>query len=128
MSSGIDSFAVSVRRLVEFCCRRGDIDFRFTPSPTAIEGIEGHSLLYRQRPASYQREFAVEYQQRHNGISLLLRGRADGFDPDRGLVEEIKTCRVDPTDIPKGPRALHRAQGMVYAALIARQQIGRAHV
>ncbi|WP_170287472.1 ATP-dependent DNA helicase [Halioglobus maricola] len=114
--------AVTVRDLVAFCHRRGDIDHRFTPSPTAAQGIEGHQRIYRRRPESYRREFPVEYRRQFGDISLLVRGRADGYDPDIGLVEEIKTCRVDPEDIPATISQLHMAQAKTYAAIIARAE------
>ena len=64
--------SVSVRDLVAFCHRAGDIDHRFTPSPTAEEGTEGHQKIYRRRPASYLREHPVEYRHRQGDIQ---RGR-----------------------------------------------------
>ena len=114
--------AVAVRELVAFCHRTGDIDHRFTPSPTAREGIAGHQRVYASRPASYQREFTVSYQYLHADISLLLRGRADGYDPELAMVEEIKTCRVPFADIPESVAQQHMAQARIYAALIALQE------
>ena len=93
MSNTSESWTVSVRDLAEFCCRSGDIDFRFTPSPTAAEGIEGHQHIYRQRSADYQAEYSVAEVFGLEFGELEVRGRADGFDPVAGLVEEIKTCR-----------------------------------
>jgi DNA excision repair protein ERCC-2 len=115
-------FAVSVRDLVAFCYRRGDIDHRYTPSPSAEQGTEGHQRVYRRRPQSYEPEFTVNHVHQEQGVTLRLRGRADGFDPVQGLVEEIKTCRVDPASIPEAVHQLHLAQGRVYAALIAAQE------
>jgi hypothetical protein len=37
------SYSVAVRALCEFSAKVGDLDLRFTPSPTAQEGIEGTS-------------------------------------------------------------------------------------
>mgnify|MGYP001827272317 FL=1 len=72
-------FNVSVRDLVAFCHRSGDIDHRYTPSPTAEQGMEGHSRIYRRRAASYQREHSVQYEHQQGSCRLLLRGRADGL-------------------------------------------------
>ncbi len=117
-----DQLAVSVGALVRFCCRSGDIDHRLRPSSTAQEGSEGHQRIYRRRPASYLPEYSVSYQSRLEGLPLLLRGRADGYDPEQGLVEEIKTCRVEPGTLPEALTRSHLAQGRIYAALIAREQ------
>jgi len=112
-------FCVTVRDLVAFCYRRGDIDHRYTPSPTAEQGMEGHARVYRRRAASYQREYPVSYRYHKAGQELLLRGRADGYDPQAGMLEEIKTCRGDPARIPDAVSRLHLAQARIYAAIIA---------
>ncbi len=108
--------------LARFCHRRGDIDHRFTPSPTAAQGIAGHQRLFASRPASYRSEYGVEYRHLEPGLALTLRGRADGYDSEQSLVEEIKTCRVDPATIPEAVSRLHLSQGRLYAAIIAAQQ------
>ncbi|MCB2069152.1 MAG: ATP-dependent DNA helicase [Ottowia sp.] len=110
---------VTVHELVAFCHRSGDIDHRFTPSPTGVQGIAGHQQVYRRRPASYRSEYPVEYRHRRDDMVLVLRGRADGYDPDSGLVEEIKTCRVNPAHIPPAASRMHLAQARLYAAIIA---------
>jgi DNA excision repair protein ERCC-2 len=115
-------FAVAVTDLVRFCHRSGDIDHRFRPSPTGPDGIAGHRRLYARRPDSYRREYPVEYVHEADDLRLILRGRADGYDPRARLVEEIKTCRVAPDTIPSAVAGLHLAQGLLYAALIAREQ------
>lgn len=122
MSAGADRWRTTVRQVVEFCCRTGDIDFRFTPSPTAIQGIEGHQQLYRKRPDTYQSEFAVSERFATHGIDLELRGRADGYDASTSMLEEIKTCRVSLEEIPAATKRLHRSQALAYAALIARSE------
>ncbi|MGB1140261.1 MAG: hypothetical protein ACPG1A_05135, partial [Halioglobus sp.] len=114
--------ALSVTDLARFCHRSGDIDHRFTPSPTGAQGIAGHQRIYRRRPATYQDEYAVELRRKIGEIDLLLRGRADGFDATHSLVEEIKTCRVAPDAIPEAVAELQLAQGRLYAAIIAQSQ------
>ncbi|MEP4148929.1 MAG: ATP-dependent DNA helicase [Halioglobus sp.] len=115
-------YCVSVRNLVAFCHRSGDIDHRFTPSPSAEQGMEGHARIYRRRPESYQREYPVDLVHQEQGVKLRLRGRADGVDLTRGLVEEIKTCRVNPESIPAAVSRLHLSQARIYAALVAAEQ------
>jgi DNA excision repair protein ERCC-2 len=115
--------AVAVRTLCEFGARTGDLDLRFTPSPTAQQGIEGHRAVAGRRGPGWQAEFALEG--RHG--SLRVRGRADGWDEGRGLVEEIKTHRGDPGRIPANHRALHRAQARVYGWLLC-ERFGLARI
>ena len=105
---------VAVRTLCEFTAREGDLDLRFTPSPTAQQGIAGHQLVASRRGAGYEREIALA-----GGFAgLTVRGRADGFDPARVQLEEIKTHRGDLARQPANHRALHWAQLKVYGWLM----------
>jgi DNA excision repair protein ERCC-2 len=113
---------VPVRDLVAFCHRCGDIDHRFSPSPTGEQGVAGHQRVYGRRPDSYRSEYAVQYRHSQGDLQLLLRGRADGYDPAAAVVEEIKTCRVDPALIPEAVVRMHLAQARIYAAIIAQEQ------
>lgn len=115
------NLAIAVTDLARFCHRGGDIDHRFKPSPTGAQGIAGHQKLYQQRPASYQSEYAVNYIHTADATRVTLRGRADGYDAQQQLLEEIKTCRVEASAIPEAVAALHIAQAMLYAAIIAVQ-------
>ncbi len=47
-----------------------------------------------------------------------MRGRADGYDPHRRRVEEIKTFRGDFEAIKANHRALHWAQARTYAWML----------
>ncbi len=112
---------IAVADLARFCHRSGDIDHRFKAAPTGAQGVAGHQRVYARRPASYRSEYPVEHRHREPGLQLTLRGRADGYDPGQGLVEEIKTCRTAPDAIPEPVAQLHLAQGTLYAAMIAGQ-------
>lgn len=101
---------VSVRALVAFAAKTGSLDHRFTPSPSALEGIEGHKKVAQKRSAHYQTE--ISFQREVDG--LLIRGRADGFCPDVQCLEEIKTFYGDYSTIPENHRALHWAQLCMY--------------
>ena len=43
------TYTVSVRSLCEFTAKRGDLDRRFTPSATALEGQAGQMAVYAGR-------------------------------------------------------------------------------
>lgn len=108
------SYRVAVRALCEFSAKVGDLDLRFTPSPTAQEGIEGHRRVVDRRAAGYEAEVALEGEYQ----GLLVRGRADGYDPAANRLEEIKTYRGDLARQPANHRQLHWAQAKVYAWLL----------
>ena len=105
--------AVAVRELCEFAAKRGDLDRRFTPAPSAAQGMAGHGRVAGRRAGDYEREISL------NGAigGLLIRGRADGYDPQLHRLEEIKTHRGDVSRIPDNHRHLHWAQLKVYGAL-----------
>lgn len=108
------TYTVAVRALCEFSAKVGDLDLRFTPSPTAQEGIAGHRRVVARRGAAYEGEVALEGQYQ----GLRIRGRADGYDPALNRLEEIKTHRGDLDRQPANHRQLHWAQAKVYAWLL----------
>jgi len=116
-------YVVAVRALTEFTAKQGDLDLRFTPSPSAQEGIAGHATVTSRRPAGYQTEITLSGEYRH----LVVRGRADGYDPDRNQLEEIKTFRGDLDRQPANHRHLHWAQVKVYGWLLC-EKLGLAEV
>jgi DNA excision repair protein ERCC-2 len=119
MSSPISSYSIAVRALCEFAAKRGDLDLRFTPSPTALEGIAGHALVAKNRQSPYRTEITLKGFYEH----LEVKGRADGYDPDLNQLEEVKTYRGYVENIAASHRALHWAQAKVYAWLMC-QELG----
>lgn len=109
-----ESWVVAVRALCDFTARQGDLDLRFTPSPTAQEGMAGHALVAARRGEGYHAELSLSGR---HGL-LLVRGRADGFDAARGRLEEVKTHKGPFDAVPGNHRHLHWAQLKVYGALL----------
>ena len=87
---------------------------RYTPSPTALEGMAGHALVQSRRDADYEAEIKLAGQYEN----LRVRGRADGFDPRSCQLEEIKTYRGSLEGIRAHQRSLHWAQAKVYGHLL----------
>lgn len=112
------TYTISVRGLCEFTAKRGDLDRRFTPAPSAQEGMEGHATLAARRRTGYEREITLEGE--HG--ELLVRGRADGYDPTTNQLEEFKTYRGSLERMPENHRTLHWAQLRVYGALLCRKR------
>ena len=112
------TYTVAVRTLCEFTAKRGDLDLRFTPAPSAQQGIAGHALVGSRRGPDYEREVPLcgDYEQLH------VRGRADGYDAARNRLEEIKTHRGDLAAQPDNHRHLHWAQAKLYGHLLCRQR------
>jgi len=122
------SYSIAVRALCEFTAKIGDLDLRFTPSPTALEGIVGHRTVASRRSEGYQSEVALEGQY----LTLTVKGRADGYDPVQNCLEEVKTYRGDLSKQPANHRQLHWAQARFYGWLMCQklqlQQINLALV
>jgi DNA excision repair protein ERCC-2 len=111
-------YTVSVRNLCEFAAKSGDLDLRFTPSPTAQQGREGHVLVASRRGPEHESEVSLsgEYQ------GLRVRGRADGFDAARNTLEEVKTFRGSLAAMAANHQALHWAQLRVYGWLMCQSR------
>ena len=110
----MSTYRVSVNSLVAFTARAGDLDLRFTPAPSAIEGIAGHQIIRQRRRANYESE--VRLSGHYPGLEVS--GRADGYDPDTNTLEEIKTHRSDLSRIPENQRAVHWAQAKLYGWML----------
>ncbi|MEW6302830.1 MAG: ATP-dependent DNA helicase, partial [Verrucomicrobiota bacterium] len=112
--------SVSVRELVEFVLRTGDLggSDHFVGPARALEGTRGHQRVQRSRPAGYQTEVAFTHHVETAELTLVIRGRIDGLLPDGDtvLLEEIKTVQ-GAWDGQADP--LHWAQGKIYAHIHA---------
>ena len=116
-------YVVAVRSLCDFTAKRGDLDLRFTPSPSALEGMAGHRVVAQRRPAHYQTEVSLSGDYK----SLRVRGRADGYDAELGQLEEVKTFRGNLDAMRENHRHLHWAQLKVYGHLLCQKE-GLPHI
>ncbi|MCX5590792.1 ATP-dependent DNA helicase [Alcaligenes endophyticus] len=107
-------YTVSVRSLCDFAARSGDLDLRFTPAPSAQEGIAGHAAVHRNRADTYQSELRLSLHWQ----GVLVQGRADGYDAPAHCLEEIKTYRGHFRNIAANQKALHWAQLKLYGAML----------
>jgi DNA excision repair protein ERCC-2 len=110
-----DVLTVSVRALCEFAAKRGHLDHRFTPAPSASEGSFAHRWVQARRPEHYLPELALTAE----FAGIQVRGRADGYDPQANRLEEIKTRVSHALPIAVEQTTLHWAQAKVYAAMVA---------
>ena len=111
------TYTVAVRALCDFAAKQGDLDLRFTPAPSSQQGVAGHQTVAASRSGTYCSEVSLSAEYKH----LVVRGRADGFDAERQLLEEVKTFKGDLDLMPTNHRHLHWAQAKVYGAMACRQ-------
>ena len=85
---------ISVRNLVEFILRHGDIDNRTggADKEAMQQGGRIHRKIQRQQGAEYRAEVPLKYQIACDGFILSVEGRADGIIelPKRVVIDEIK--------------------------------------
>ncbi len=109
---------VSVRSLVEFILRNGDIDSRHQGSPENAmqEGSRIHRMIQKRMGAEYQAEVNLKYTHPTDEYILVVEGRADGIiDTDKEVViDEIKGTYRDISKM-KAPVSVHVAQAKCYA-------------
>lgn len=115
---------LSVRRLVEFLLRTGDIDNRFLSNRRALEGIRLHQKIQNQYPTSFQKEVFLRGEKEKNGFAILLEGRADGLyeGEDEILIDEIKSTLYSETELKKKPNPLHWAQLKCYGWILCKEK------
>lgn len=116
---------ISVRNLVEFILRSGDIDNRIAAADkdAMLLGGKIHRKIQRRMGADYHAEVTLKYEVPCKGFILSVEGRADGIiDTPSGIViDEIKGVLKD-LDMIKEPVAVHLAQAKCYAYIYASQK------
>ena len=120
---------ISVRKLVEFILRSGNIDNRrVTFSETAMqEGGRIHRMLQRGMGADYQAEVFLRYVYPAGEYDICIEGRADGIitqgiqkKTEIVTIDEIKGTYRD-IDKMKGAVSVHLAQAKCYAYIYGRE-------
>ena len=86
---------ISVRNLVEFIFREGDIDNRSTRAMSAdamLEGTRIHKKIQGSMGSNYMPEVPLKHVVEADLYELTVEGRADGIFTEDGLswVDEIK--------------------------------------
>ncbi|MDE7431048.1 MAG: DEAD/DEAH box helicase family protein [Lachnospiraceae bacterium] len=110
---------ISVRTLVEFIMRSGDIDNRITgqmSKEAMSEGSRIHRKIQGQMGIDYKAEVPLKFDMEYDNILLKLEGRADGIiSNEEGVtIDEIKGMYADVQRF-KEPVPVHFAQAMCYA-------------
>ena len=136
---------ISVRNLVEFILREGDIDNRHgqSVSPEAmLEGSRMHRKIQKRKGSDYHAEVPLKLVIEEENYDILLEGRADGIqiisetdekldfssnynsvilnDSMKVVIDEIKGVYMKLEQL-LAPIGVHRAQAMCYAYIYALQ-------
>ena len=116
---------ISVRNLVEFIFREGDIDncgSRLQSADAMMEGTRIHKKIQSAMGASYQAEVPLKIIETEELYELTIDGRADGLFSEDGVtwIDEIKGMYRN-VERMEEPIFVHKAQAMCYAYIFAWQ-------
>ncbi|MGI6011826.1 MAG: ATP-dependent DNA helicase [Ruminococcus sp.] len=119
-----DTIKISVRSLVEFILRYGDLDSKRgggMDRDAMLLGGKIHRKIQKSMGAGYRSEVTLRYQKEYDDFRILLEGRADGIVEEEGgvLIDEIKGTFREVEEI-RGPAPLHLAQAKCYGWMYAR--------
>lgn len=122
-----EQIKISVRNLVEFILRSGDLDNRGggAMDKNAMQaGSRIHRKIQRKMGADYHAEVPLRIIIEEERYQLVIEGRADGIiineENDFVTIDEIKGMYMDFTYLTE-PIAVHKAQAMCYAYIYAVQ-------
>ena len=115
---------IAVRELIEYVFRSGDLVFEFLGSSRPVEAIRAHQKIQNSRPDTYQPEVSISHQVETDRLRLIIGGRIDGVfaEPDRTIIEEIKTTTRNPDYFEKNQQPVHWAQVKTYAYIYGHRQ------
>lgn len=120
-----EQIRISVRNLVEFILRKGDIDNRIskTADKEAMQlGSKIHRKIQRQMGSSYHAEVSLKMMLHEEKYDLQVEGRADGIIvAEEVTIDEIKGVFRDLEQIEE-PIEVHLAQAKCYAYIYGKQE------
>lgn len=109
---------ISVRNLVEFILRNGDL---VSGSGTAdkeamLKGSRLHRKIQKQMGSHYQPEVSLKKDTEYDDLILRVEGRADGIflQDEQFCIDEIKGV-YKKLELMEEPVLVHRAQALCYA-------------
>lgn len=126
MTEAQSKIRISVRNLVEFVLRSGDLDNRRSQGgkKEAMQaGSRLHRKIQKRMGADYRSEVALKHQVREDEFSILLEGRADGIITETSgiVIDEIKCIYMDVERLEE-PDPVHLAQALCYGYMYASEQ------
>ena len=117
---------ISVRNLVEFVLRSGDIDNRRTAGAqkeAMLAGGRMHRKIQRRMGSGYQAEVSLRHSVEEDGFQIVVEGRADGIirDGKDVTIDEIK-CVYQDVNCLEEAVGVHMAQARCYGYIYGLQE------
>lgn len=113
----------SVRGLVEFVLRSGDLVNTFTGSSRNTDAIRAHQKIQKSSPKEYTPEVTLNYTVEDEDMILEINGRADGIidNKDGIVIDEIKTTTAPLEFVDENYNELHWAQAKCYGYIYCKK-------
>ena len=109
---------ISVRNLVEFILRNGDLESGGTAGDkeAMLKGSRLHRKIQKQMGSHYQAEVSLKKDTEYEDLILRVEGRADGIftQNEKICIDEIKGVYKN-LELLAEPVLVHRAQALCYA-------------
>lgn len=116
---------ISVRNLVEFIMRSGNLDNRkgSMDKEAMQKGSRLHRKIQKQMGSSYMAEVSLKRESEYEDAVIVVEGRADGIFTENGetFIDEIKGIYGSLEKLEE-PIAVHLAQAMCYGWIYAEKQ------
>lgn len=117
---------ISVRNLVEFLLRSGDLDNRrdsFADREAMQKGSRLHRKIQKKMGGDYRAEQVLVYRREYEEFAIQIEGRADGIFTEEGQtwIDEIKGMYLDVNTL-EDPLSVHLAQAKCYACIWGMEQ------
>ncbi|WP_461207005.1 ATP-dependent DNA helicase [Clostridium sp. DL1XJH146] len=108
---------ISVRNLVQFVLKSGDLVSTFKGSSRNVDAIRAHQKIQKGYGDNYSSEVTLSILIKQQDFMIEVKGRADGVfnDGENVLIDEIKTTMVPLEFIDENYNGVHWAQAKCYA-------------
>ncbi|WP_336785789.1 ATP-dependent DNA helicase [Paenibacillus sp. MMO-177] len=115
---------LSVRALVEYAYRSGDIDTAFRSAVALTEGTKAHQQIQRQYGELDAKEVYVSTEMAFQDLLFVVDGRCDGLlqTESRLTIDEIKSTSGRLPAHMEETYAVHWAQAYCYAYMVAKER------
>lgn len=120
----LDEIKISVRKLVEYVYRSGNIESGFRTSTSLTDGTKAHQKIQETYNENDQKEVMQKIEILLDNINFKIEGRCDGllFEGDETTIDEIKSTLKPINLIQEDTHPVHWAQAIFYGYIYATDQ------
>lgn len=111
---------ISVRDLIHFVYRGGDLDARFVGKARALKGTKAHQAIQKKMGDDYVAEVTLKHLVSKGNVDIHIKGRVDGIIHQEVIViDEIKSTTRELESLEEDDYPMHWLQGEFYAYMYA---------